>query len=128
MVLIGQLLSANPATAPVAATVQSAYTNAFKQDGTLFHIGYRHVTGQHSVSVAYNDYNDNRASNADVTSYGVAYTYSLSKRTDLNAVAVHYDNHDNGQIAPGGNGYLGGITDKAGTSSNSYAFGIRHRF
>lgn len=128
MVLIGQLLSANPATAPVAATVQTAYTNAFKQDGTLFHVGYRHVTGPHSVSVAYSDYNDNRPSNADVSSYGVAYTYALSKQTDLNAVIVHFDNHDKGQIAPGGNGYLGGITDKAGTSSNSYAFGIRHRF
>ena len=34
----------------------------------------------------YSQVDDRRATNADVTSYGVAYTYPLSKRTDLNAV------------------------------------------
>ncbi|BCO29012.1 hypothetical protein MIZ03_3922 [Rhodoferax lithotrophicus] len=114
--------------AATATLVQNAFINAFRQDGTLFHIGYRHVTGPHSVSVAYSSYDDNRPANADVTSYGVAYTYSLSKRTDLNAVLVRFDNQNLAQIAPGGNGYLGGITATAGTGSTSMAFGIRHRF
>lgn len=128
MTKIGQLLALSPVTAPYASTVQAGFSNAFKQDGTLLHIGYRHVMGQHTVSVAYTTYDDKRPANADVSSYGAAYTYSLSKRTDLNMVAVHYDNKNAAQVAPGGNGYLGGITKEAGTDSNGLAFGIRHRF
>jgi predicted porin len=127
---ISGLLTASPTNAPtvIATAIQNAYIEAFKQDGTLFHIGYRYITGPSTISVAYNSYDDNRASDADVKSYGVAYTYALSKRTDLNAVLVRYDNSDKAQVAPGGNGYIGGVTASAGTDSTSIAFGIRHRF
>lgn len=111
-----------------AGLVQTSFINAFKQDGNLFHIGYRNVTGPHTMSVAYNRYDDKRPSDADVKSYGAAYTYALSKRTDLNAVLVRFDNGDKGQVAPGGNGYLGGVTKTAGTDSTGVAFGMRHRF
>jgi hypothetical protein len=37
-----------------------------------------------------------------------AYTYILSKRTDLNMVFTHVNNKTAGQVALGGNGYLGG--------------------
>ncbi|MCM2340382.1 porin [Rhodoferax sp.] len=114
--------------AGVAVPVQNAFVEAFKQDGTLFHIGYRNVTGPHTISVAYNQFDDKRPANADLKSYGAAYTYALSKRTDLNAVLVRFDNSDKAQVAPGGNGYLGGVTEKAGTDSTGLAFGIRHRF
>ena len=118
-----------PSVGPVfAAMVQTAFIDAFKQDGTLFHIGYRNVTGPHTISVAYNHYDDKRPANADVSSYGMAYTYALSKRTDLSAVLVRFDNSDTAQVAPGGNGYLGGVTATAGTDSTGLAFGIRHRF
>jgi predicted porin len=112
----------------IALQVENAFIDAFKQDGVLYHIGYRNVTGPHTVSVAYNQYNDSRPANADVASYGVAYTYALSKRTDLNAVAVRFDNKNLAQVAPGGNGYLGGVTASAATDSTGLAFGIRHRF
>jgi hypothetical protein len=111
-----------------AGAVKGAYTQALKQDGRLYHVGYRYTTGPHTVSVAYNTFNDKRPADADVSSYGAAYTYALSKRTDLNAVLVRYDNGDRGQAAPGGNGYLGGVTKEAGTDSTGLAFGIRHRF
>ena len=114
--------------AGAAGLVQNAFINAFKQDGTLFHIGYRYMTGPSTISVAYNQYNDNRPSDADVKSYGVAYSYALSKRTDLNAVVVRYDNGSRGQVAPGGNGYVGGVTASAGTNSTGLALGVRHRF
>jgi predicted porin len=114
--------------APTAALVQAKFIEAFKQDGTLFHIGYRYVTGPNTVSVAYNQYDDHRPSDADVSSYGVAYSYALSKRTDLNAVVVRFDNKNLAQVAPGGNGYLGGVTASAGTGSTGLALGIRHRF
>jgi predicted porin len=128
---ISNLIAPTGSPAPVVAfgnLVESKFIEAFKQDGTLFHIGYRNVTGPHTISVAYNRYDDKRPANADVSSYGMAYTYALSKRTDLNAVLVRFDNSDTAQVAPGGNGYLGGVTDKAGTDSTGLAFGIRHRF
>jgi hypothetical protein len=121
-------LGSAAAGAGAAALVQSKFIDAFKQDGTLFHVGYRYVTGPSTISVAYNQYNDNRPADADVRSYGAAYTYALSKRTDLNAVLVRYDNSDKAQVAPGGNGYIGGVTASAGTDSTGLALGIRHRF
>lgn len=114
--------------ATYANLVQSKFLEAFKQDGTLYHLGYRHVMGPHTVSVAFTRYDDNRPANADVRSYGAAYTYALSKRTDLNAVLVRYDNDNLAQIAPGGNGYIGGITAAAGTGSTAVQLGVRHRF
>jgi predicted porin len=128
---ISDLIAPAGSPAPVVAfvnLVESKFVEAFKQDGTLFHIGYRNMTGPHTISVAFNRYDDKRPANADVKSYGAAYTYALSKRTDLNAVLVRFDNSATAQVAPGGNGYLGGVTKEAGTDSTGLAFGIRHRF
>ena len=111
-----------------AGLVQAAFTNALKQDGRLMHIGYKLETGPNTFYVAYTGANDRRAANADVASYGVAYSYALSKRTDLNAVATHFNNKNLAQAAPGQAGFLGGVTASAGTDANSVAFGIRHRF
>ena len=122
------LVSMNGALAAVAADVQAAYINAFKVDAHLFNIGYRIPFGASTVTFAYSKRNDKTAFDGDVSSYGVAYTYALSKRTDLNAVLTRFDNGTKGQAAPGGNGYLGGVTRAAGVDSTSIAFGIRHRF
>ena len=111
-----------------AALVQTAFTNALKQDAQLTHIGYKMTTGVNTFYVAYTSVNDKRPANADVASYGVAYSYALSKRTDLNAVVTHFNNKNLAQAAPGQAGFLGGVTATAGTDSNSVAFGIRHRF
>jgi predicted porin len=114
--------------APSAALIQTAYTDALRQDGRLYHIGYRLTSGVHTVVVAYNRLDDRRPNNADTDSYGVAYTYALSKRTNLNAVLTRFNNKGQGQAAPGGNGFLGGVTASAGTDSTNLAFGIRHAF
>jgi predicted porin len=108
--------------------VQSAFTEALKQDAQLVHVGYKMTTGVNTFYVAYTQLDDKRASDADTRSYGVAYTYSLSKRTDLNASVTRFDNSGLGQAAPGAAGYLGGVTASAGTDSTSVALGIRHRF
>jgi len=78
--------------------------------------------------VAYTSWNDRRPNNADVATYGGVYTYSLSKRTDLNLVMTHFNNKNLAQAAPGQAGFLGGVTASAGTDSNNVAVGIRHRF
>ncbi len=129
--VISGLIAPAGSPAPTVAfgnLVQTKFIDAFKQDGTLFHFGYRYVTGPNTVSLAYNRYNDKRLGNADVASFGVAYSYALSKRTDLNAVLVRYDNQNLAQVAPGGNGYIGGVTASAGTGSSALALGMRHRF
>jgi predicted porin len=111
-----------------AALVQAAFTEALKQDGRLMHIGYKWPMGNNTLYAAYTSYDDKRAPNADVASYGVAYSYALSKRTDINAVLAHFDNKNLAQVAPGQAGFFGGFTKSAGTDSNSFALGVRHRF
>ena len=107
---------------------QNAYNVAFRQDARLMHIGYRLTSGVHTIVTAFNRLDDKRAVNADTDSYGVTYTYALSKRTNLNAVLTRFNNKGAGQIAPGGNGFLGGVTGSAGTDATNLALGIRHTF
>jgi hypothetical protein len=111
-----------------AALIQNAFINGFKQDGRLLHMGYRMVLGVNTVYLAYTKFDDRRLANADTASYGVTYSYALSKRTDINASAVRFNNTGLGQAAPGGAGYLGGVTRAAGVDSTSLALGVRHRF
>ena len=110
------------------ALVQNAYFNSFKQDARLMHIGYRMTTGPNTIVVAYNRLDDKRPANADTDSYGITYTYALSKRTNLNAVLTRFVNKGQGQAAPGGAGFLGGVTSAAGVDSTNLAFGVRHSF
>jgi predicted porin len=123
-------LSGISASLPVSvgAPIQDAFIRAFKQDGDLFHVGYRHVFGPNTVSVAYTELNDKRPNNADTKSYGVAYTYAFSKRTDINAILTRFNNSGLGQSAPGQAGFFGGVTETAGRDSTSVALGLRHRF
>ena len=115
-------------SAAVGAAFQSAYNTAFQQDANLMHIGYRMIVGANTIVVAYNRLDDKRVVNADTDSYGITYTYALSKRTNLNAVLTRFNNKGAGQVAPGGNGFIGGVTDTAGTDSSNVALGIRHTF
>lgn len=137
--MVAQIEEPNPSSGPEldAGLVKAGLPAQFvpgildrlKQDANLMHIGVRYNMGAAGqVSVAYTKLNDKRASNADTASYGVAYTYPLSKRTNLNAVVTRFVNSGTGQAAPGGNGYLGGVTGAAGRDSTSIALGIRHVF
>ncbi|MDO9403966.1 MAG: porin [Polaromonas sp.] len=110
------------------AAIIAAYSNALQLDARLMHVGYRMTTGPNTWVVAYSRLDDKRSNDADTSSYGVTYTYALSKRTNLNAVLVRFNNSGTGQAAPGGNGFLGGVTSTAGTDSTNIAFGIRHVF
>ena len=114
--------------AALAPAVQNAYNVAFRQDARLWHVGYRFTVGPHTIVTAYNRLDDRRAVNADTDSYGATYTYALSKRTNLNAVLTRFNNKGQGQAAPGGNGFLGGVTAAPGVDSTNIAFGIRHAF
>ena len=110
------------------ALPELVYTIGLRQDAKLMHIGYKLTSGVHTIVTAFNRLDDKRAVNADTDSYGVTYTYALSKRTNLNAVLTRFNNKGAGQIAPGGNGFFGGVTASAGTDSTNVAFGIRHSF
>lgn len=110
------------------ASLVNNYKQAFVQDATLFSIGYKMSFGPHTIYTAFNRFNDKGRFNTDTDSYGAVYTYSLSKRTDLNFVFTHFDNKAGGQAAPGQAGFLGGFTRAPGVDSNNVAAGIRHRF
>lgn len=125
---IDQSLVAQSVPQAFATLVENAFINAMRQDGRLMHIGYKMPMGSNTLYVAYSAFDDKRPNNADTASYGVAYTYALSKRTDINAVVTHFNNKGLGQAAPGQAGFLGGVTASAGTDANSVAIGIRHRF
>jgi len=111
-----------------AGLVQNAFINAFKQDANAMHVGYRLVAGVNTVYVAYSRFDDKRPNNADTSSYGVTYSYALSKRTDINANVTRFVNDGLAQAAPGQAGSLGGVTASAGVDSTSLALGLRHRF
>ncbi len=125
---IGKTVADATGSVAAGAAFQHAYREVFKQDGRLAHIGYRLNLGMHTVVVAYNHLDDKRPNNADTNSYGLTYTYNMSKRTNLNAVLTRFSNKGSGQSAPGGNGFLGGVTAAAGTGSTNVALGIRHIF
>lgn len=116
------------ATAAQAALVQNAFIAGLTQDSRLMHVGYTLVTGQLTSYLSYSRLDDRTRWNADVESFGVAYSYALSKRTDINAVVARFNNKGLAQAAPGGAGFLGGVTASAGTDSTSLALGVRHRF
>lgn len=112
----------------LAEVVQRAFATGLRQDSRLLHVGYRYPMGLSTFYVAFTQLDDRRPANADTRTYGVAYSYALSKRTDINAVITRFDNSGAGQLAPGGGGYLGGVTASAGTDSTGVALGVRHRF
>jgi predicted porin len=108
--------------------IQAAYNNAFKQDNTLMHVGYKWPMGANTVVLSYSKFNDKTAANADTASYGIAVTHALSKRTDVSVVLAKVDNSARGQAVAGGGGYLGGVTRSAGVDSTSFQLAMRHRF
>lgn len=125
----GPELSAGLTLAGVPAPVVTTVLDRLKQDALVLHLGARYDMGTAGqISVAINQFNDRRSSDADIRSYGVAYTYPLSRRTSLYGVLARLDNSGTAQSALGGNGYLGGVTASAGTDSTSIAIGMRHSF
>lgn len=114
--------------AATALVVQNAFVNAARQDSRLYHLGYRLPLGEHKLYVAYTSLDDRLGSNSDTASFGAVFTYAFSKRTDLNIALTRFDNKNLAQAAPGQAGMLGGVTASAGTDSNAFAIGIRHRF
>jgi predicted porin len=138
---IAASLNANPLTAPLAglvsttiagqidvASLTNQYTDLFRQDSSVWSVGYKFVTGPHTIYTAFNRYDDKSRFNADTDSYGAVYTYAFSKRTDVNVVLTQFKNKGLGQAAPGQAGFLGGFTRAAGVDSRNLAVGLRHRF
>jgi predicted porin len=126
---VGPELNAGLTTAGLPAPLINSVLDRLKQDANLMHLGARYSMGAAGhISVAYNKLDDKRGSNADTSSFGVAYTYPLSKRTNLNAVVTRFNNSGTAQTAPGGSGYLGGVTAAAGRDATLWALGMRHSF
>ncbi len=111
-----------------AGALRNAFSNALRQDGNRYHIGYKHSMGPHTFSVAYSKNDDKRPNNMDTTVYGAGYSYAFSKRTDIYTQVAWAKNSGLAQTALGGNGYFGGQTRAPGVDSSAVAIGIRHKF
>lgn len=114
--------------APVAATVMDAFAEALAQDALGYQIGYRIRRNAHTVSTAYNRFDDRTGRRLNVKSFGVVYSYAFSRRTDLNVVLTQFINDRHAQAAPGAQGFFGGFTLSAGRDTHNVALGLRHRF
>ncbi len=99
-----------------------------QQDARLYHVGARIGLGVGTLALGYSKVDDRRNTDADVQSFGAAYTYPLSKRTDINLAFTQVNNDKNAQVLPGGNGFLGGVTAFAGKDAQAIQFSVRHRF
>lgn len=113
---------------PVQLALGNGFEEALRQDSRLYHLGYRITSGRHTVTLAYNHLRDRIHDDADVSSYGAVYSYGFSKRTDINLVLTRFNNDDQAQAAPGGNGFFGGVTSEAGRDATNFAIALRHRF
>ena len=111
-----------------AVLVDTGILPRFMQDNRLYHVGARVPLGVGQLILGYSRLDDKRATNADSTSYGVAYMYPLSKRTDINLAVTQVNNNANAQVLPGGNGFLGGVSAFGGKDVRAYQFSLRHRF
>ena len=137
--MYGVIKEPNGATAPElraqllaggvpAVLVDSSILPRFMQDARLYHVGARIPVGVGLITVGYSRFDDKRATNADSESYGAAYTYPLSKRTDLNVAVTQVNNNANAQTLTGGNGFLGGVTAFGGKDATLFQFAVRHKF
>jgi predicted porin len=128
--MVVRIREENPGIGPqlAAAGVPAFIIERFEQDAVLSHLGLQWPVGPGKLILVYNHLNDKMDIDADIDSYGAVYTYPLSKRTDINAIVGHYDNSATAQALPGGGGFIGGVTESAGTDSTGYAINIRHRF
>jgi predicted porin len=111
-----------------AILVDTGILPRFMQDSRLYHVGARIPLGVGQLTLGYSRLDDKRATNADSESYGAAYTYPLSKRTDLTAAVTQVNNNANAQVLPGGNGFLGGVSAFAGKDATSFQLSLRHKF
>ena len=125
------LIDIRAALLPLGASgvvIGNAFEAELHQDSRIYHVGYRVRSGPHTVTVAYSHLNDREHDEADIASYGLVYSYALSKRTDINFVLTRFDNDSNAQAAPGGQGFFGGVTSRAGDDARNVALAVRHRF
>jgi predicted porin len=111
-----------------AALVDTGILPRLQQDARLYHGGARVKLGVSTLTLGYSKLDDRRNADADVQSYGALFTYPLSKRTDINFAYTHVANDPNAQVLPGGNGFLGGVTEFGGKDANIIQFALRHRF
>jgi predicted porin len=102
-------------------------------DLTLYHLGLTWTAGPSTVMVALNRAKDTARSpwataDASVDSFGLAYVYSLSRRSALYAAGALASNKDQSRAALGAACCRGGWTTAPGEDSRVVQIGMRHSF
>jgi predicted porin len=129
--------------AAIQGILGGLFLNAFDVDGLrgvvgpidleLYHLGLTWSAGPNSVMVALNRAKDTARSpwataDASVDSFGLAYMYSLSRRSQLYAAGAFADNKDQARAALGAACCRGGWTTAPGEDSRVIQVGMRHSF
>ncbi|AVZ80209.1 porin [Zoogloeaceae bacteirum Par-f-2] len=88
-------------------------------DAKVAYLGAIIPVGAGNIHAAVGKRSDDRA-DRDATSYALAYTYGLSKRTTLYAGINRTSNDDNAAF--------GSVLDATGENETAYALGVNHKF
>ena len=86
-----------------------------------FLIGASVPFGSHTFIASYIRKDDRTAANRDANQFGLGYTYTLSKRTNIYAAWASIDNKN-------GAGYTVGNNSEAGSGDSAFNLGVRHIF
>jgi general bacterial porin, GBP family len=106
-------------------------TSTTVQDATLIALGLIAPLGPGKLSVSIARMDDKLATNADAKFYGVAYSYPLSKRTDLYAAAATIREGNAAATYGLRSGEVTALTINPATpgySPKAYSVGMRHTF
>ncbi|NEX64235.1 porin [Noviherbaspirillum galbum] len=91
-------------------------------------LGVSAPLGQGTVMASYINKNDRSAAgNAGAKQYALGYTYALSKRTNL-YTSYSRVNNDGAAAFFAGDASSGGLAPAAGSNSNAFTVGVRHKF
>jgi predicted porin len=124
-----QLAPLGPATAALLRNVFVSNISVNSQvDATGYQVGlqYHYGPGRITASVAHQ--NDHMPVNNDATLFALGYTYYLSKRTDVYAVASFIRNQNEAQYSPATAGAPGGFTKTPGEDGRAFQLGMRYHF
>ncbi len=139
----GLIISTNGSLAAITGILGTQYINRFDVDAMrgvagpidldVYHLGLQYPLGNGTLHLAYNHAKDTARSawataDATVDSYGLAYFYNLSKRSQLYAAAALANNKDQARIALGAACCVGGWTTARGEDSRVIQVGMRHTF
>ena len=115
------LAGLNPASSAAAVITPFGTQVSNSAKSRDFLIGASVPFGSHTFIASYIRKDDRTAANRDANQFGLGYTYTLSKRTNIYAAWASIDNKN-------GASYTVGNNSEAGSGDSAFNLGVRHIF